>query len=74
MANPVRSGATPAALYDRVPGYGIIRFECFNNQRPMLHLAINQNYEIVGLRYDADSGTNLIILEHDLNESFSEED
>lgn len=26
VANPVRSGRTPEALYDRVPGYGIIRF------------------------------------------------
>jgi len=25
VANPVRSGQEPAALYDRVPGYGIIR-------------------------------------------------
>jgi hypothetical protein len=27
VANPVRSGAEPAALYDRVPGYGIVRFD-----------------------------------------------
>ncbi len=26
VANPVRSGREPAALYDRVPGYGIVRF------------------------------------------------
>ncbi|NNE34258.1 MAG: hypothetical protein HKN13_03415, partial [Rhodothermales bacterium] len=26
VANPVRSGREPAALYDRSPGYGIIRF------------------------------------------------
>ncbi len=26
VANPVRSGKQPEALYDRVPGYGIIRF------------------------------------------------
>ncbi len=26
VANPVRSGRQPEALYDRVPGYGIIRF------------------------------------------------
>lgn len=26
VANPVKSGRTPEALYDRVPGYGIIRF------------------------------------------------
>ena len=27
VANPVRSGHQPAALYDRVPGYGIIRLQ-----------------------------------------------
>jgi alkaline phosphatase D len=27
VANPVRSGREPAALYDRMPGYGIIRFD-----------------------------------------------
>ena len=27
VANPVQSGAVPSALYDRVPGYGIIRFD-----------------------------------------------
>lgn len=27
VANPVRSGRQPEALYDRVPGYGIIRFD-----------------------------------------------
>ena len=26
VANPVRSGKTPEALYDRVPGYGVLRF------------------------------------------------
>ena len=27
VANPVRSGVQPEALYDRVPGYGIVRFD-----------------------------------------------
>ena len=27
VANPVRSGVEPSALYDRVPGYGIVRFD-----------------------------------------------
>ena len=27
VANPVKSGRTPEALYDRVPGYGIVRFD-----------------------------------------------
>ncbi|GMU23526.1 MAG: hypothetical protein AMXMBFR13_36040 [Phycisphaerae bacterium] len=50
-------------------GYQIIRFECYNWQRPMLHLAINQRYDIVGLRFDAPTGANLLILEHLLTES-----
>jgi len=50
-------------------GYNTIRFECFNWHRPMLHLAINQNYDIVGLRYDRDMNANLIILEQELAES-----
>jgi GNAT superfamily N-acetyltransferase len=48
--------------------YHIVRFECFNSQRPMLHLAISQNYDIVGIRYDSDTGQNLIILEHTISE------
>ncbi len=52
------------AAWAREHDYHTIRFECFNTQRPMLHLAISQNYDIVGLRYDADTGQNLIILEH----------
>jgi hypothetical protein len=27
VANPVKSGVEPTALYDRVPGYGIVRFD-----------------------------------------------
>jgi GNAT superfamily N-acetyltransferase len=48
--------------------YHTIRFESFNWQRPMLHLAISQNYDIVGLRYDRGANVNLIILEHELQE------
>jgi GNAT superfamily N-acetyltransferase len=55
-------------------GYHIIRFECYNSQRPMLHLAIRQGYDIVGLRLDPDTGTNLIIMENDLGETASDDD
>lgn len=55
-------------------GYHIIRFECYNSQRPMLHLAIRQGYDIVGLRLDPDTGTNLIILENDLGEGSENDD
>lgn len=54
------------ASFSREHEYTTIRFECFNWQRPMLHLAIAQDYDIVGLRYDRDSNANLIILEQDL--------
>lgn len=44
-------------------GYHIIRQECYNWQRSLIHLSISQKYDIVGLRYEADTGTNMIILE-----------
>ena len=53
--------------------YAVIRFECHNQHRPMLHLAISQEYDVVGLRWDADRGQNLVIFERVLsNESTSE--
>lgn len=44
-------------------GYEHMRFECHNQSRPMLHLAIAQKYDIVGIRWDPDHATNLIIFE-----------
>jgi GNAT superfamily N-acetyltransferase len=43
--------------------YESIRFECHNQVRPMLHLAIAQEYDIVGMRWDPDRGDNLVIFE-----------
>lgn len=43
--------------------YESIRFECHNQHRPMLHLAIAKGYEIAGIRWDADRADNLIIFE-----------
>ena len=43
--------------------YESIRFECHNQHRPMLHLAIAKEYDIVGIRWDPDRGDNLIICE-----------
>ena len=48
--------------------YQIIRFECYNHHRPMLQLAITQNYDIVGIRHDADASANLIVLEQTVGE------
>jgi len=44
-------------------GYESIRFECHNQHRPMLHLAISQGYDVVGIRWDPDRGNNLVIFE-----------
>ncbi|MCS7047079.1 MAG: GNAT family N-acetyltransferase [Gemmataceae bacterium] len=46
--------------------YEFVRFECHNQHRPMLHLAIARGYDITGLRWDADRGENLIIFEKSL--------
>ena len=47
-------------------GYDAIRFECHNQHRPMLHLAIAQNYDIVGIRWDPDRNENLVLFEKSL--------
>ena len=44
-------------------GYESIRFECHNQHRPMLQLAIHLEYDIVGIRWDPDRGDNLVIFE-----------
>ncbi|HJZ56923.1 MAG TPA: GNAT family N-acetyltransferase [Gemmataceae bacterium] len=46
--------------------YEAIRLECHNQHRPMLHLAIDLGYDIVGMRWDADRGENLVICEKNL--------
>jgi GNAT superfamily N-acetyltransferase len=43
--------------------YESVRFECHNQHRPMLHLAIAVGYDIVGIRWDPDRGDNLVIFE-----------
>ena len=47
-------------------GYERIRFECQNYARPMLHLAIAGGYDVTGIRWDGDLGTNLVIFEKHL--------
>jgi GNAT superfamily N-acetyltransferase len=47
--------------------YESIRFECHNQHRPMLHLAIALEYDIVGIRWDPDRGDNLVIFEKTLS-------
>jgi GNAT superfamily N-acetyltransferase len=43
--------------------YEAIRLECFNRQRPMLHQALNQEDDIIGIRWDHDHNDNLILLQ-----------
>jgi GNAT superfamily N-acetyltransferase len=56
------------AVHDwaRENGYEAIRFECHNQHRPMLHLGIAQEYDIVGLRWDPDRGANLLLFQKSL--------
>jgi GNAT superfamily N-acetyltransferase len=56
------------AVHDwaRESGYDSIRYECHNQHRPMLHLAIARGYDIVGIRWDPDRGDNLVIFERSL--------
>ena len=43
--------------------YESIRFECHNQHRPMLHMGIALEYDIVGIRWDPDRGENLVLFE-----------
>jgi GNAT superfamily N-acetyltransferase len=43
--------------------YESIRCECFNRHRAILHLAITQEYDIVGIRWDSDHNDNLVLLQ-----------
>ena len=53
------------AVHDwgRANDYEAIRFECHNQHRPMLNLAIAQEYDIAGIGWDPDRGENLVIFE-----------
>jgi len=50
-------------------GYRSMRFECDNRIRPMLHFGIAAAYDVVGIRWDPDRLTNLIIFEKTLTEA-----
>lgn len=45
--------------------YQTIRFECQNQHRPMLHLAITEGYDLVGIRWDTATANNVVIFEKD---------
>ena len=46
--------------------YETFRVECHNSHRPMMHLAIELGYDVVGIRWDADRGDNLVLFEKSL--------
>ena len=46
--------------------YDVIRFECQNQHRPMMHAAITEGYDLVGIRWDTNSANNVVIFEKDL--------
>jgi GNAT superfamily N-acetyltransferase len=46
--------------------YESIRFECHNQHRPMLHLGIAKEYDIVGIRWDPDRNANLVLFQKGL--------
>lgn len=52
-----------AHAWAKAQGYEYIRFECHNQHRPMLHLAIELGYDIVGIRWDPDRADNLVIFD-----------
>ena len=56
-----------AETWAHAEGYERVRFECSNQTRPFLHFGIANGYDIVGLRWDPDLMTNLVIFEKRLD-------
>lgn len=52
----------------RENGYHVVRFECYNRARPMLKIAVSQNFDFVGVRFDTDEAANLLICEQSISE------
>ncbi len=50
----------------RTEGYRTLRFESPNTVRPFLHFGIADGYDIVGIRWDQDLMTNLVVFEKTL--------
>jgi GNAT superfamily N-acetyltransferase len=57
--------------WTRENGYHVLRYECYNRARPMLKIAVQQGFDIVGVRFDTDEASNLIILEQIVTEQES---
>lgn len=54
--------------WSRTEGYRFLRFECHNQHRPFLHFGIANDFDIVGMRWDPDLTTNLVIFERSLRD------
>lgn len=71
----LRRGGVASQLMDaaedwsRTQGYKHLRFECSNRVRPFMHLGIANDYDIVGLRFDHELMTNLVMFEKRLLET-----
>jgi GNAT superfamily N-acetyltransferase len=46
--------------------YSTLRFECQNQHRPMLHVAITEGFDLVGIRWEISTASNVVIFEKDL--------
>jgi GNAT superfamily N-acetyltransferase len=57
-----------AQAWAKGKGFDMLRFECQNQARPMIHVAIREGYDIVGIRWDNRSLRNLVIFEKNLRE------
>lgn len=47
--------------------YEYIRCECLNHQREFIHFAIENGYDVVGIRWDSTHADNLIVFEKALH-------
>lgn len=53
-------------------GYSYVRMECHNQHRAVLYLAIRAGFDVVGVRWDADRQSNLVVLERELGNDSDE--
>lgn len=47
--------------------YTMARFECQNQHRPMLHVAITEGFDLTGIRWDSNTSHNVAIFEKELH-------
>ncbi len=58
-----------AHAWVRQRGYEMLRFECYNQHRPMILAAILNGSDIVGIRWDANTANNLVVFERSLHQA-----